>query len=189
MAGCYGSLVFPALANRRLPFVLNASCSSAAMPFTRSTGITSDWGSTPISASRPRTAPKTSAELAKSRHCSPMPGWCVSRRSFRPIKSIAPAPAAAGQQFHEVYVKAELAVCEKRDPKGLYSRARTGEIADFTGISSPYEPPLAAELTVETDKMDIAACVAEIVDYVERHFRLPSTCGSERRLPIGGAAV
>jgi bifunctional enzyme CysN/CysC len=102
----------------------------------------------------------------------------------------ARARAAAGRHFHEVYVKAELAVCEKRDPKGLYSRARTGEIADFTGISSPYEPPLAAELIVETDKVDIAGCVAEIVDYVERHFRLPDrTCRSEGRLPIGGAGV
>lgn len=81
--------------------------------------------------------------------------------------------AARGQQFHEVYVKADLAVCEQRDPKGLYRRARSGEIVNFTGVSSPYEPPFAAELIVETDKMGIQDCVAKIVDYVERHFRLP----------------
>ena len=51
------------------------------------------------------------------------------------------ARAAAKDAFHEIYVKASLAACEERDPKGLYKRARTGEIAEFTGISSPYEPP------------------------------------------------
>jgi bifunctional enzyme CysN/CysC len=85
----------------------------------------------------------------------------------------ATATATAGQQFHEVYVKADLAVCERRDPKGLYKRARSGEIANFTGISSPYEPPSAAELTIETDKMHVKACVAKIVGYVEHHLRLP----------------
>jgi bifunctional enzyme CysN/CysC len=76
-----------------------------------------------------------------------MPGSFASRLSFRPIRLTATARAAAaagGQPFHEVYVKADLAVCEQRDPKGLYRRARNGEIANFTGISSPYEPPSAA---------------------------------------------
>lgn len=63
-------------------------------------------------------------------------------------------------------------MCEKRDPKGLYKRARSGEIANFTGVSSPYQPPSAVELTIETNKMGIEACVAKIVDYVEHHFRL-----------------
>jgi bifunctional enzyme CysN/CysC len=82
------------------------------------------------------------------------------------------AAAAGGQPFHEVYVKADLAVCEQRDPKGLYRRARNDEIANFTGISSPYEPRSAAELIIETDKMGVEACVAKIVNYVEHHFRL-----------------
>jgi bifunctional enzyme CysN/CysC len=81
------------------------------------------------------------------------------------------ARTAASPHFHEIYVKADLAVCEARDPKGLYRRARQGEIANFTGISAPYEPPAVPELVVETDKMNIADCVATIVDYVERHFR------------------
>ena len=51
------------------------------------------------------------------------------------------------QGFHEVHVRAPLAVCEARDPKGLYRRARAGEIADFTGVSAPYEPPDRPELT------------------------------------------
>jgi adenylylsulfate kinase-like enzyme len=68
-----------------------------------------------------------------------------------------------------------LTVCIRvyGDPKGLYKRARSGEIANFTGISSPYEPPSAAELTIETDKMHVEACVAKIVGYVEHHLRLP----------------
>lgn len=81
------------------------------------------------------------------------------------------ARSAARQQFHEVYVKAELDVCERRDPKGLYKRARAGEIANFTGISSPYEPPLAPDLIIETAEKNIDECVSIIVDYVERHFR------------------
>lgn len=83
--------------------------------------------------------------------------------------------AVRGQQFHEVYVKAELAVCEQRDPKGLYRRARSGEISNFTGISSPYESPLSPELIIETDRMGVDECVAKIVDYVERHFRSPKS--------------
>ena len=95
------------------------------------------------------------------------------------------ARTAAGRHFHEVYVKADLAVCEHRDPKGLYKRARSGEIANFTGISSPYEPPSAAELTVETDKMGVEACVAKIVDYVEQHFRLTDFPGLSAQTPPG----
>ncbi|MDJ0945118.1 MAG: adenylyl-sulfate kinase [Kiloniellales bacterium] len=81
------------------------------------------------------------------------------------------ARAAAPGLFHEVYVKADLATCEQRDPKGLYKKARSGEIAEFTGISAPYEPPAAPEMVVDTAKSDIAGCVEEIVEYVERTFR------------------
>ncbi len=68
--------------------------------------------------------------------------------------------------FHEVFVDADLATCEGRDPKGLYKRARAGEITDFTGISAPYEPPEAAELVVDTAAEDLEACVARVVNYV-----------------------
>jgi len=57
---------------------------------------------------------------------------------------------------------APLAVCEQRDPKGLYRKARSGEIAEFTGISDPYEPPTAPRLTLETHRLDVAACVARV---------------------------
>jgi len=80
------------------------------------------------------------------------------------------ARKAAGSGFHEVYVKADLDVCERRDPKGLYRRARAGEIRDFTGISAPYEAPETAELTVETDRMAVDACVQAVLRYVADRF-------------------
>ena len=82
------------------------------------------------------------------------------------------ARRAAEGEFHEIYVRASLAVCERRDPKGLYRRARAGEIKDFTGVSAPYEPPAEPELTVDTSKRGVEECVAEIMAYVERVFPL-----------------
>jgi bifunctional enzyme CysN/CysC len=72
--------------------------------------------------------------------------------------------------FHEVYIKASLEVCEERDPKGLYRKARAGEIAEFTGISSPYEAPDAPEFVVRTDLLDVEACLSELLGYVEKTF-------------------
>ncbi len=68
--------------------------------------------------------------------------------------------------FIEVYVKAPLSVCEERDPKGLYKKARQGIIPEFTGISAPYEEPDNAEIVIETDKMDVDASVKCIMDYL-----------------------
>lgn len=69
-------------------------------------------------------------------------------------------------QFIEVYVSTPLSVCELRDPKGLYVKARSGQISNFTEISSPYEAPLAAELTVDTSKGDLASQVSALTDYL-----------------------
>ena len=78
----------------------------------------------------------------------------------------ARARAAAGEgSFHEVYVKASLEVCEKRDPKGLYRRARAGEIGDFTGISAPYEEPEHSELVIDTERLAPEEAVEAFVDY------------------------
>jgi bifunctional enzyme CysN/CysC len=81
------------------------------------------------------------------------------------------ARAAAKDGFHEIYIKASLETCEKRDPKGLYRRARSGEIAEFTGITAPYEAPDAPELTIDTDHLTIEESVAAVLDYVDRNFR------------------
>ena len=69
-------------------------------------------------------------------------------------------------KFIEIHVSTPLSVCEARDPKGLYAKARTGEIANFTGISSPYEQPLAAELTIDTSKGDLTTQVNTLLDYL-----------------------
>ena len=70
------------------------------------------------------------------------------------------------EDFIEVFVSADLSVCESRDPKGLYKKARAGEIKGFTGIDAPYEAPLNPELIVETDKNDIEACAQIVIDYL-----------------------
>jgi bifunctional enzyme CysN/CysC len=76
------------------------------------------------------------------------------------------ARRAAGDLFHEVYVRADLATCERRDPKGLYKKARAGEIAEFTGISAPYEPPIEAEFIIDTQEFALDRCVQDLFDYV-----------------------
>ncbi len=65
-----------------------------------------------------------------------------------------------------------LEVCEMRDPKGLYKRARRGDIQHFTGISAPYEPPLTPDVVVRTQGVGINQCVDEIVDYLVRTHRI-----------------
>jgi adenylylsulfate kinase len=72
--------------------------------------------------------------------------------------------------FLEVFVNAPLAVCEKRDVKGLYRRARANEIPEFTGISSAYEPPESPEVEVRTDLLTVEASVAVILDAVQRRL-------------------
>lgn len=71
--------------------------------------------------------------------------------------------AAAGLPFLEVFVNAPLEVCETRDPKGLYAKARAGEVKGFTGVDDPYEPPLNAELVVESATTEPAAAAAAIL--------------------------
>jgi bifunctional enzyme CysN/CysC len=70
----------------------------------------------------------------------------------------------AGVPFFEVFVDAPLAVCEQRDPKGLYAKARKGEIAQFTGISSPYEAPEKPELRLKTEALSVEAAVTAVID-------------------------
>lgn len=72
-------------------------------------------------------------------------------------------------EFIEVYCKADLNVCEQRDVKGLYAKARRGEIKDFTGISSPYEPPVKPELVLDTGVETLADCVDKILAYLKAH--------------------
>jgi adenylyl-sulfate kinase len=81
-------------------------------------------------------------------------------------------------RFFEVYVAAGLATCEARDPKGLYLRARRGEIPEFTGISAPYEIPEHASVTLHTEVDGVDACVRQLMRVVEPHLE-------RRRAPAG----
>jgi adenylylsulfate kinase len=76
--------------------------------------------------------------------------------------------------FVEVYVKAPLAVCESRDPKGLYKKARAGEIKGFTGINDPYEEPEKAEITIESEKNSPPVLAEQVLVWLERAGVIPS---------------
>ena len=119
-----------------------------AGPPTCSTATTCATGSTPIWASAPPTGPKTSAASARWPASSPMPAWWRWCRWSAPTGSTGtgcgPCTTSAGLRFVEVFVDTPLEVCEARDPKGMYARARAGEITGFTGVDDPYEAPAAA---------------------------------------------
>lgn len=70
-------------------------------------------------------------------------------------------------EFIEVYVKCPLDVCEQRDTKGLYKKARAGEVKEFTGISAPYEEPLNPEITIDTSKLSVEESTKAILSYLE----------------------
>ena len=80
------------------------------------------------------------------------------------------ARSAAPELFHVVHIKAGVEACEMRDVKGLYKKARAGEIADFTGVTAPYEVPVNPELVLDTESAVIDDCVAQLIAYVEKHF-------------------
>jgi adenylyl-sulfate kinase len=73
--------------------------------------------------------------------------------------------------FQEVYIAADLVTCESRDPKGLYAKARSGELRDFTGISSPYEPPLNPELTIDSSSEIPQDSIGKLLQFVQEKIR------------------
>ena len=85
---------------------------------------------------------------------------------FRAERRMARDLFAPGE-FVEVFVDAPLEECERRDPKGLYAKARRGQLKNFTGLDSPYEAPEAAEIHLRTDRMDATACVQGIIDQLD----------------------
>jgi len=90
------------------------------------------------------------------------------------------ARICAPDAFNEIYVSADLATCEDRDPKGLYKKARAGEIPEFTGIDSPYEAPANPEMVVDTQNNDIETCVSQVVKYVEERVELKSKASNDQ---------
>lgn len=77
------------------------------------------------------------------------------------------------ERFIEVFVDCPLEVCEERDPKGLYKKARAGEIPEFTGISAPYEEPDSPELTVNTAELTLEECGEKVVEILEDRGLIP----------------
>ena len=126
-------------------------------------GLNSDLGFTPDGrAENIRRVGEVAALLASA-------GTIVISAFISPYQvDRARARAAAIGSFHEVYIKASIDTCEKRDAKGLYSKARKGEIKDFTGISAPYEAPAMPDLIIDTDAGDVNTSIDQLVDYIAR---------------------
>ena len=89
------------------------------------------------------------------------------REDRRRVRAMLP------EAFHNIYIKASVEACEKRDVKGLYKKARAGEIKEFTGISAPYEEPLNPDLVIDTEMLSMEASVAALLDYVEHELVEP----------------
>ena len=94
-------------------------------------------------------------------------GLIVLASFISPLASMRSlAREKTGDSFIEVYVKADVETCEKRDPKGLYKKARAGEIPDFTGVTAPYEVPRSPDLVLDTERYSIEECVRILVDKI-----------------------
>lgn len=78
------------------------------------------------------------------------------------------------KKFVEIFVNTSLEECERRDVKGLYDKARAGEIENFTGISAPFEPPANPDISIETEKLNLEAAVQKILEYIEPKIKLTS---------------
>jgi adenylylsulfate kinase len=95
---------------------------------------------------------------------------CAAISPYRDIRDEVRRDTA---RFVEVFVDAPLAVCESRDVKGLYKKARAGEIKEFTGISAPYEAPKSPELTIRTSQQSVEQSALQILAYLEQRGVVP----------------
>ena len=91
-------------------------------------------------------------------------GVVVISAAISPYRAVRDEVRREIGAFVEVHVKASLEECVRRDTKGLYARALVGEIAQFTGVSDPYEEPLAPELVIDTEREDVATSAARVID-------------------------
>lgn len=104
------------------------------------------------------------ADLARSFILSGVPVIVATISPYRTMR--LEARNLIGPLFIEVYVRCPLAVCEARDVKGHYGRARRNEIAEFTGISSPFEEASGAEIVLDTDRMDVRECIKKMTEFL-----------------------
>jgi adenylylsulfate kinase len=102
-------------------------------------------------------------------------GVPVITAAISPYKDIRnEAREMMGDRFIEAYVKVSLEEAERRDVKGLYAKARSGEIKEFTGVSDPYEPPEDPELVIETEEQSAEESAKQILDYLEERGLIPT---------------
>ncbi|MEQ9624190.1 adenylyl-sulfate kinase [Coleofasciculus chthonoplastes] len=106
-------------------------------------------------------------------------GVIVLVSAISPYRAIREEVRQKVGDFLEVYVNAPLATCEERDVKGLYKRARAGEILGFTGIDDPYEPPLNPEVECRTDQEELSESVAKVLQKLEELGYLPKQLAVE----------
>ncbi|MEE9425466.1 MAG: adenylyl-sulfate kinase [Methylococcales bacterium] len=90
---------------------------------------------------------------------------------FRKDRDIVRSMVEDGE-FIEIYCNTSLSVCEGRDVKGLYQKARAGTVREFTGISSPYEEPKQAEIVVQTGELPLEECAKQVIDYLKQHSNI-----------------
>ena len=102
-------------------------------------------------------------------------GVVVISAAISPYRAVRDEVRREIGAFVEVHVKASLEECVRRDTKGLYARALAGQIAQFTGVSDPYEEPLAPELVIDTEREDVAASAARVIDRLVELGHLRST--------------
>ncbi|KAH6718957.1 Adenylylsulfate kinase-domain-containing protein [Leptodontidium sp. MPI-SDFR-AT-0119] len=111
-----------------------------------------------------------SSTIALTSFISP---YIVDRKIARDLHTSASQGGDDAIPFIEVFVDIPVEVAETRDPKGLYKKARAGEIPNFTGISAPYEKPENPEIHIKTDELSIEECVVKIVEYLQSQKLLP----------------
>jgi adenylylsulfate kinase len=126
-------------------------------------GLNRDLGFTPPERSENN---RRIGEVAKLFADAGVLSLCAFISPYREDRARLRASMAAGD-FVEIYVRASLAVCEARDPKGLYKRARAGEIPDLTGVGAPYEAPLQAEVVLDTETASIEDNVRRVLTFLE----------------------
>ena len=97
----------------------------------------------------------------------------ADRKIARDLHKIAGQGRDGSIPFIEVFVEVPVEVAEKRDPKGLYKKARAGEIPNFTGISAPYEEPESAEIHIRSDQLSVEESVLKIMEYLQSKELLP----------------
>ena len=135
-------------------------------------GTISGMASIGTSDFRAMTGKKTYAESGRFRSCSWMPAFLFCRLSSRRTEDRLMVKEMFQPGDHiEIYVKCSLTECEKRDPKGLYKKARNGQISNFTGIDSKYDIPGNPDLIIDTERMTINHSLAFLwLPSVERNY-------------------